>query len=116
MTVVDKCRELAIQIVNLCKYLTDEKKEYVMSKQLLKSGTSIGANVVEAYNSQSKKEYIAKMNIALKEAAESEYWLKILNETNYLTNDEYKSINNDCVSINKLLITIIKNTKKKYNL
>ena len=75
---------------------------------MLRSGTSIGANVREASVAQSKKDFIAKMNIALKEAAESEYWLELLYETNYLSESEFESISSDCSEINKLLISIVK--------
>ena len=77
--VKDKSRAFALRIIKLYKYLNDEKKEYVISKQLLRSGTSIGANIVEAHNAMSKKEFISKMNVSLKEAAETEYWLDCQN-------------------------------------
>lgn len=110
--VLSKSRQFAIRIVNLYKHLVSDKNEYVLSKQLLRSGTSIGANIHEAVVSQSKKEFIAKMNIALKEAHETEYWLDILHETQYLSNSEYNSIQGDCSTINKLLIAIIKSSNK----
>lgn len=108
--ILDKSKKFAIRIVNLYKYLCENKNEYILSKQLIKSGTSIGANVREATVSQSKKEFIAKMNIALKEAYESEYWLELLFETNYLSKSEFDSIKNDCSELNKLLISIIKSS------
>lgn len=83
-----------------------------MSKQLLRSGTSIGANVVEAHNAMSKKEFLAKMNIALKEAAESEYWLSLLKDSDYIKPNEFDSINTDCEEIKKLLVSIIKTANK----
>ena len=82
--IVVKSKDFAIRIVKLYKYLNKNKKEYVLSKQLLKSGTSIGANVKEAIRGQSKPDFYAKMNIALKEASETEYWLEILKETEYI--------------------------------
>ena len=106
--IIRKSKMFAIRIVKLYQYLTDMKKEFVLSKQLLRSGTSIGANVREAHSSQSKREFISKMNIALKEAAESEYWLELLYETEYLSEDEFLSIIADCNEINKILISIIK--------
>ena len=110
--ILDKSKIFAIRIINLYKYLNDNKHEHVLSKQLLRSGTSIGANVREAHNSQSKKEFVAKMNISLKEASETEYWLELLHETNYLSTEEFQSIYNDCNEINKLLISIIKTSNK----
>lgn len=110
--VKDKSRAFALRIIKLYKYLTDDKKEFVLSKQLLRSGTSIGANIVEAHNAMSKKEFISKMNISLKEAAETEYWLDLLKESEYIKPNEYESINNDCGEIKKLLTTIIKTTNK----
>ena len=108
-----KSKEFAIRIVKLYKYLSDEKNEYTMSKQILKSGTSIGANVKEAVYAQSKKDFISKMNIALKEAAETEYWLEILSKTEYLTEDQYESMSQDCKELIKLLIVIVKSSKKE---
>ena len=83
--IVDKSFDFAVRIVNLNKYLNNEQKEYVLSKQLLRSGTSIGANVSEAERAQSKADFISKMSIALKEANETNYWLKLLYKTDYLS-------------------------------
>jgi four helix bundle protein len=94
--------------VNLYQYLSTEKKEYVLSKQLLRSGTSIGANVKEAVVAQSKREFIAKLNISLKEANESEYWLELLHHTGYL--DAKLDILDECRSIIRILTSIIKST------
>ncbi|MDX9865182.1 MAG: four helix bundle protein [Anaerolineaceae bacterium] len=102
----------AIRIVNLYKFLCDSKKEYVMSKQLLRCGTSIGANVTEAFHSISKKEFVAKLNIALKEAFETGYWLELLKETDFISESQFESINADCTELIKLLTSIIKTTKK----
>ncbi len=110
--VFEKSKKFAIRIVKLYKYLCDEKKEFVLSKQLLRSGTSIGANVSEANCAISKKEFLAKMYIAFKECSESIYWLALLSETDYLTEAEYNSISNDCVEIQKLLSAITKTTKQ----
>ena len=103
-----KSKEFAVRIINLYKHLCANKKEYVLSKQVLRSGTSIGANVREANVAQSKKEFVAKMNISLKEAAETEYWLELLHETDYITQAEYESLAEDCSVLNRLLISIIK--------
>jgi four helix bundle protein len=110
--VVNKSRVFAIRIIRLYQYLLSEKKEYILSKQVLRSGTSIGANVKEAIQGQSKKDFIAKMQISLKEASETEYWLDLLHETDYLENNQYISINNDCVELIKLMTSIIKQSKE----
>ena len=109
-TTMIKSKAFAIRIIKLYQYLVNSKKDFVISKQLLRCGTSIGANVREAHNSQSKKEFIAKMNTALKEAAESEYWLELLCETDSLNEDEFQSIMADCSELNRLLISIIKSS------
>ena len=106
--IVTKSKNFAVGIVNAYKYLTSEKNEYVMSKQLLRSGTSIGANVKEGIRGQSKPDFYAKFNIALKEASETEYWLEILYETNYIDEKLYESINSDCEEIIRLLVSITK--------
>ncbi|MBR1514408.1 MAG: four helix bundle protein [Bacteroidales bacterium] len=106
----DKCMDFAIDIVNLYKYLCETKKEYVLSKQLLRSGTSIGANLVEAQSGISKRDFIAKIYISLKETAETEYWLELLYKTDYLTIDEYQSINDKCKELCKLFNSITKNS------
>ena len=107
-----KSFDFSVRIVNLYKYLTTTKQEYVMSKQLLRSGTSIGANVCEAQQAQSPMDFLSKMSIALKEAYESDYWLRLLQKTEYLNKDEYNSIISDCRAITKLLVTIVKSTKE----
>ena len=106
--VKDKSLEFAVRIVNLYKFLVNEQKEFVMSKQILRSGTSIGANIREAEQAQSRADFINKLNIALKEANETEYWLELLIRTEYITREQYESINNDSTEINKLLISIIR--------
>lgn len=108
--IVCKSKKFAIRIVNLYKYLVDEKREFVLSKQLLRCGTSIGANVSEAIRGQSKADFGAKMNIALKEASETEYWLELLFETDFLTDSQFESMMNDCKELNKILTTIVKTT------
>lgn len=109
--VYEKAFDFSIRIVNLYKYLTIEKREYTLSKQVLRSGTSIGANIKEALQAQSKKDFLSKMNIALKEASETEYWLELLIETNYIDKEQSMSILNDCKELNKMLISIVKTTK-----
>ena len=109
----DKSKKFAVRIVKLYKYLCDEKREFILSKQLLRSGTSIGANVCEALDGQSKADFTAKMSIALKEARETEYWLELLKETDYLSEEEYASIQNDCSEAGKLLTAIVKTSKAK---
>ena len=106
--IVVKSKDFAIRIVKLYKYLNENKKEYVLSRQLLKSGTSIGANVKEAIRGQTKPDFYAKMNVALKEASETEYWLEILKETDYIDEVSFKSIYSDCQEILKILISITK--------
>ncbi len=107
----NKSFEFAIRIVNLYKHLSNAKKEYVLSKQLLRSGTSIGANVAEAQQAQSRADFVSKMSIALKETVETKYWLRLLNATNYLSDKEIKSITDDCIEIEKITIAIIKSSK-----
>jgi len=111
--VLDKSFAFAVRIVRLYKYLSNEKKEYVLSKQLLRSGTSIGANVHEAQAGQSKADFVAKMAIASKEARESNYWIELLIKTDYLDiNDEHtKSLKNNIEEIIKLLTSIIKSSQ-----
>ena len=109
---LEKSMTFAIRIVKLYQYLSTEKKEYVLAKQLLKSGTSIGANVREAVYAQSKADFVSKMSIALKEASESEYWLELLYKTEYLTIEQYESIRSDCSEVAKLLTAIVKSSKK----
>jgi len=106
--IVDKSFDFAVRIVNLNKYLNNEQKEYVLSKQLLRSGTSIGANVSEAERAQSKADFISKMSIALKEANETNYWLKLLYKTDYLNKSQYDSINTDINELISILIAICK--------
>ena len=110
--ILEKSRKFAIRIYNLYKYLCDEKKEFTLAKQILRSGTSIGANMTEAQYSISKKEFIAKAQISLKECAETEYWLDLLKEINLLSKTEYDSIIKDCKDILRLLISTVKTLRK----
>ena len=107
----EKSIEFAIRIVNLYKYLCKEKEEYVMSKQLLRSGTSVGANVREGVYGQSRNDFVSKMSIGLKEAAETEYWLELLYRTGYLSEKEYGDIQTDCKEIVKILTSIVKSSR-----
>ena len=107
-----KSFDFAIRIVKLYKYLCNNKKEYVLSKQVLRSGTSIGANVAEAQQAQSKADFISKLSIALKETTETKYWLRLLNATNYLNQSEIKSILDDCIEIEKILTSILMSSKE----
>ena len=112
-TVIEnKSFDFAVRIVNLHKHLSNEKKEFVLSKQLLRSGTSIGANVSEAVRGQSKADFLAKMSIALKEANESHYWIRLLYKTDFLTEQEFNSIENDVVELIKILSSICKTSTK----
>ncbi len=108
----NKSFDFAVRIVNLHKHLSAEKKEFVLSKQLLRSGTSIGANVSEALRGQSKADFSAKMCIALKEANESHYWIRLLYKTDFLTEQEFNSIENDVVELIKILSSICKTSTK----
>ena len=103
---VEKSFAFAVRIVNLHKYLRREHKEYVMSKQLLRCGTSIGANISEAQRGQSKADFTAKMNIALKEANETEYWLRLLYKTEYLDKAQFESMYSDIQELLGILIAI----------
>ena len=107
----EKSFQFAIRIVNLCKLLRTERKEYTLSKQLLRSGTSIGANIAEAQQAQSRADFLSKLNIALKEAYETTYWLRLLEATDYLTNQEFHSIYTDCDELVKILVSSVKSVK-----
>ena len=106
--IVVKSKAFAIRIINMYKYLTQTKNEHIMSKQLLKSGTSIGANIKEEIRGQSKSDFYSKLNIALKEASETEYWLEILFETDYIDKKMFDSVYADCQELIKILVSITK--------
>ncbi|MGN1131865.1 MAG: four helix bundle protein [Ruminococcus sp.] len=108
-----KSFDFAVRIVKLYKYLCEQKKEFTLSKQLLRSGTSIGANVAEAQQAQSKPDFISKISIALKETSETKYWIKLLSATDYLSTSESESILSDCVEIEKILVSITKTSKNQ---
>ena len=107
----EKSFRFAVRIVKLNQYLRTKKKEYVLSKQLLRSGTSIGANVAESQQAQSRADFISKLEIALKETTETKYWLRLMKETGYLSESEFESIFSDCAELEKILVRIIKSTK-----
>lgn len=109
--VQNKSFAFAIQIVRLYQSLEYEKKEFVLSKQILKSGTSIGANIEESEGGFSKKDFAAKMGIAYKEARETKYWLRILKETDYISEDQFSSLLYDCEELLKMFYNIVKNSK-----
>ena len=111
--VIDLSMDFSVRVVNLYKYLCNEKREYVISKQLLRSGTSIGANAREAVYAQSRSDFIAKLSISLKEASETEYWLELLQKTDYISNRQFISISNDCSRLIRILISIIKFKSQK---
>ena len=107
-----KCMDFAVRIVKLSKYIKDTQKEYDLASQLTKSGTSIGANFREAQNAASKKDFINKVTVALKEANETEYWLELLYKVKYISEKEYESIYSDCNELVRLLTSIVKTSKK----
>ena len=104
----NKSFSFAVRIVNLSKILKHERKEFTLSRQLLRAGTSIGANISEAQHAQSRADFLSKLNISLKETTETRYWLKLLHATEYLTNAEYTSIDSDCAEIEKILVASVK--------
>ena len=108
----EKSLAFAKRIAKCYRHLRDKKKETVMSKQLLRSGTSIGANVREGQYAQSKKDFISKMNIALKEAGETDYWLDVIHTAGYFTDDEYSSLDADNKELLRLLAAIVKTSKQ----
>ena len=108
-----KSYAFALRCIELYKYLIADKKEFILSKQLIRSGTAIGALIKEAEHAQSKADFLNKMNISLKEANETEYWLMLLKDSQYLSEKEFNSINKDCDELIRLLITIVKTTKSK---
>lgn len=106
--IYDKSKAFAFRIIKLYKYLQNEKNEFIMSKQILRSGTSIGANIAEAVRAESKPDFYHKLNIALKEASETEYWLDLLFFGEYIDKESYESISNDCNELISLLVAITK--------
>ena len=111
--IVSKSYAFALDVIKLYKVLID-KKEFVLSKQILRSGTSIGANIHEAVASESKKDFVHKLGIAVKEARETSYWLNLLKDSNYITIDEFNKLNNSCDELVRILNSIILTTKERY--
>ena len=109
----EKSYAFAIRIVNMYKFIVDEKNERVLSKQCLRSGTAVGALVAESEHAQSKSDFLNKINIALKEANETLYWLSLLHDTGFIGKNEYLSINADATELVKMLASIVKTTKQK---
>jgi four helix bundle protein len=109
-----KAYAFALDIIKIYKQLTLEAKEYVLSKQLLRSGTSIGANVNEAISSESKRDFVHKLGIALKEARETSYWLNLLKDSSYINYDNFQILHNNCLEIIRILSSIILTTKERY--
>ena len=109
----EKSLKFAVRIVKFYQYLCDEKKEYVLSKQVLRSGTSIGANVSESRNAQSDADFINKLNIALKEADETQYWLELLRLSGIISEESFDSLNNDLKELIAILVSVIKTMKTK---
>lgn len=110
--VAEKSIEFSFRLINLYKFLIDNKKEFILSKQMLRSGTAIGALIREAEHAQSKPDFLNKMNIALKEANECDYWLLLLTKGDFINDKEYQSISTDCIELIKLLASIVKSTKE----
>ena len=111
--IADKSMDFAVRVVNLYRQLVLERNEYVMSRQLLRSGTSIGANVREAMSAQTKADFVAKMSIALKECNETGYWLELMTRTSFMTDEQYRSLDSDRREIFALLTSIIKSARCK---
>ena len=112
-TLHDKSLSFAVRTVNFYNYLCDNKKEYVISKQILRSGTSIGANIREAQCAESNKDFVHKLHIALKEANETQYWFEVMYKANILTEKEFESMNNNLSELYAILTSIIKTSKQK---
>jgi four helix bundle protein len=114
--VLKKSKAFALRVIKLYQYLTKEKREFILSKQLMRSGTSIGANIREAVRGQTKPDFYSKLNISLKEADESAYWLELLCESNYINEKQFSSIYSDCNEIIALLTAITKTQKNKFGM
>ena len=109
--IMSKSEDFALHIVSLYQYLVNEKKEFILSKQILRSGTSIGANVAESNRAQSKADFYSKLNIALKEADETSYWLRLLSKSGYIPQDKYSFLYEENEEIIRILVSITKNQK-----
>ncbi|MBQ3707047.1 MAG: four helix bundle protein [Clostridia bacterium] len=113
--ILEKSKRFAVRTIRLYQYMIREKHEYVLSKQFLRSGTSIGANCREASRAQSRADFLSKLNIALKEADETAYWLELLYETDYLSAQQYQSIYRDADELTRILVAIVKSAKDNIN-
>ena len=111
--IIIKSKDFALRVIKLYTYLKKEKKEYVLSKQLLRSGTSVGANIRESIYAQSGADFVHKLSISLKEACESEYWLELLEESNFVSANQISDLKEESVELQKLLTSIIKTKKSK---
>ena len=111
----EKSMAFAVRVVKLAKWLREEKKEFSLADQVLRSGTSIGANCREASRAQSRADFLSKLNIALKEADETAYWLELLYETDYLSAQQYQSIYRDADELTRILVAIVKSAKDNIN-
>lgn len=109
--IIEKSYAFSVRIINLYKKIVSKKKEYVLSRQIVRSGTSIGANIEEAIGGMSKKDFTARMQIAYKEARETHYWLRLLKDTQYIDEETFKSLEIDCTEILKILFKIIESSK-----
>ena len=112
--IVRKSYSFALEIIGIYKFLVTERKEYVLSKQILRSGTSIDANIAEAVASESKKDFIHKLGISVKEARETSYWLNLLKDSNYISSEQFNSLLANCDELIRILNSIILTTKERY--
>lgn len=110
---LEKSKDFSVEIIKLCKRIRETEKEYVLTNQLLRSATSIGANIHESKYAQSTADFVSKMKIALKECFETEYWLELLNRSEYISNTNYKVLQNTCGTIRRMLISSINTTQSK---
>lgn len=110
--VLDKSYGFAVKVVKLYQYLSNDKKEFILSKQFLRSGTSIGANTEESIGGYSKKDFSARLGIAYKESRETKYWLRLLHDTNYIDQAQFQELYDDCDELSKLLYRILKSSRE----
>lgn len=113
--ILKKSKAFALRVIKLYKYLNEQKREHILSKQILRSGTSIGANVKEAVYAQSRADFTAKLFIAQKECAETEYWLELLHESDYIIKNEFDSIYGDCQELMNMIVASTKTLQGKNN-
>lgn len=114
-TLYERCMQFSLNIIGIYQYLIEDKREFVLSKQLLRCGTSIGANLAESKNAISRRDFIAKIYISLKECTESKYWLELLYRANYLEKDEYQELFSECTELEKILTSITKTATSNLN-